>query len=437
MKRYKLLSILMVCIIVMSACSTGSRGSHDKELPKEDHAKEITIEVEEYGTNFYANAAKKFEKETGVKVNVINNIKMGQSNEELMESSTKNTDRIQAELMAGKGADLYAGIYLDFDKIGKNKHLCNLANWTAKEPIFSNDAYYMNVLKSGFENGDAYSLPLFIGFYALGSTIEVPELEGKSLNWEKFFALTKGLKRNGVLYGLTDQLLFDRRFQDRYDHFVNEKEKTQTLNSQDMIKLLEQCKEWSTEGLCIPCDAENFTDLWSKAFFQETGGGDMDMLVNFRFNNPYLKDEPYIYDIPSDTDKNDKSNKVMPTDLICINAASPYKATAWKFVKFLLREDVQATGHYTPVNRKAADKHVKKNLEETISYYNLKVDENKIIKESEAILNNANHISSNIYPSDIDNIVLEEAKRFFKSEITAEAAAKNMADRAGLYFKEE
>ena len=431
MKRFKLLSILMVCIFVMSGCSSGSNYANDKELPKEDHAKEITIEVRD-ATSFYMNAANKFEEETGVKVNVINDYKEQSYN---IEPAT--IERIQAELMAGKGVDLYANTSLDYVKIGKNKHLCNLANWIAEEPGFSDNAYYMNILKSGFAEGDMYSVPLFMNFTSLCSTIEVPELKGKSLSWEGFFALTKGIKRNGILYGISDQLLFIRRFNDTYKHFINVKNKTQYLDSPDMIKLLEQCKEWSREGLCVPSDAENFTELYGKSFFKDNYGRDMDRLVNFRFDDPNLDDEPYFYDMPSDSEKNDKSNMICPIDLICINAASPYKGTAWKFVKFLLREDVQATGVCTPVNRKAATKHVKKSLDKTISYYKLKVDENKIIKESEAILNDVNQNSMNIYPSDIEKIVIEEAKRFFENEITAEAAAKNMADRVALYFKEQ
>ena len=64
----------MVCIFVMSGCSSGSNHANDKALPKEDHAKEITIEVRD-ATSFYMNAANKFEEETGVKVNVINDYK--------------------------------------------------------------------------------------------------------------------------------------------------------------------------------------------------------------------------------------------------------------------------------------------------------------------------------------------------------------------------
>lgn len=144
----------------------------------------------------------------------------------------------------------------------------------------------------------------------LGSTIEVPELDGKSLNREVFFDFDKGIKRSGVLYGITDYMLFARRFLDRYDSFINEENKTQNLISPEMMELLEQCKEWSAEGFCIPYASENSAEIYKNAFFKETGRTNMDLLTNFRFDNPYTDDEPYFYDIPSDSEKTIKQIKL-------------------------------------------------------------------------------------------------------------------------------
>ena len=430
MKRFMFLYVLIPCMF-FSGCSTGKIQTEGDALPKEDNASEITIEVRDYDTNFYVNAAKKFEEETGVKVNVINNFKVGQSSDELY----SNSERIQAELMAGKGTDIYANTYIDYVSIGESKHLCNIANWIANEPSFSDDAYYMNILNSGFNEGDVYSVPLFMNFKALGSSIEVPELNGQSLNWEEFFELTKGIKRNGVLYGMSDYEIFKQRFKDRYAPFIDEENKMQNLDSLEMVELLEQCKKWSMDGICIPFNSENYAEMAKNAFFK-LRGGDIELLTNFRFDNPYLEDEPYYYDIPSDSEKNDKSNKILTIDFICINAASPYKETAWNFVKFLLSEDIQSTGSSTPVNRKAAENYINKSLNEIISYFGLDADANNLIEESETILDAVDNISNNT-PGDIEKIVLKEAKRFFRNEISSEAAAKNMAAGVKLYFKEQ
>ena len=263
----------------------------------------------------------------------------------------------------------------------------------------------------------------------LGSTIEVPELNGKSLDWEEFFELTKGIERSGVLYGLTDYRLFTRRFKEKYASFIDEENRTQSLNSPEMIELMEQCKEWSAGGLCIPFGAENFAEIRANAFFREYGDG-ITMLTNISVDSPFFE-KTYYYDIPSDSGKNDKANKIMTTDFVCINAASQCKATAWKFVKFLFSEDIQATSH-TSVNRKA----IAEGLCETIEEFKLDIDPNQAIKETDAILDAIDDLPD-IYPNDIVQIVLKEAERFFSNEISAQEAVKNMEAGVVLYFKEQ
>ena len=433
MKLVKLLSLLMACIVLLTGCSAASTVSDASTLPSEDGATEITIEVIDYSSTFYINAAQKFEEETGIKVNVINNYNQAQF---IQEELSADIERIQAELMAGKGADIYANTYLDYNKLGKNNHICNLADWIAQDPYFSDDTYYMNIINSEIDDGKLYSIPSFMMFNALGTTIEAPELGEKNLNWEEFFELTSEIKRSGVLYGLTDYEIFRRRFRDRADIFIDEPHKKQNLNSPEMVELLEQCKRWSSDGLCIKLSSEDQSLVYKSAFFLEYGGG-IELLTNIRFDSPYMEGEPYLYDIPNDSGNNDKANKIFTIDLICINAASPYKGTAWKFVKFLLSEEIQLTSIHTPINRKAAKIDIERTLTETIEYSKLNIDTDQAIRETQATLDAIDELPS-IYQTDIEIIVFNKnAKRFFNNEISAEEAAKSMAAAVDLYFKEQ
>ena len=152
MKRFKLLSVLLVCIALLSGCGAETAQTEDTALPTEDNATEITIEVGENSLSFYKNAARKFEAETGVKVNVIS-----ASNDD-----TART-RIQAELMAGKGADIYASIYL-----GLHRHRAKRTSVQSRELgragplLFQTTTFYMNLLGSRFDEGDLYSLLLLM-----------------------------------------------------------------------------------------------------------------------------------------------------------------------------------------------------------------------------------------------------------------------------------
>lgn len=433
MKNFKILLILIVCIVMLSGCSAGTVSKGNEPLPSDNGAKDLTIEVDSTGS-FYQDAAKKFEKATGVKVNVINHYNPTQN---VDDQDYAYMDRIPGELMAGKGADIYADIYLDFTAMGKQGHLCNLKDWIAQDPDFTDAKYYMNIWIAGFNTGDLYSFPLSLVFTALGSEVEIPELEGKNLTWEEFFDTTKGINRNGVLIGLSDLQIFRSRFEDRYAEFIDEANKTDHLNTPEMVKLLKQCKEWSGQGLCIPNNADNFEDVFKNAFIIEYGSG-INVLTNIRAKDSMSGDNPYWYDIPTDSGKNDKANKLLPADYICINAASHGKGTAWKFIKFLLSKDIQATNYSTPINREAAKDYITNFMTTCVGYSKDSKDAELAIQQTQAILDAIKEIPGEHNQKGIEkDVIAREAKRFFNNETSAEDTAKNMADAAKLYMKEQ
>lgn len=440
MKISKLLSVIIACIVLLSGCSAGTVAPGPLPLPSDDGAAEITIEVDDTA-DFYGNAARRFEELTGVKVNVINHYSAEQT---IDDKDYAYLDRIPGELMAGKGADIYTDINLDFTKIGRQGYLCNLAEWIAADPDFSDKTYYMNILESGFDKGDVYSFPLTMTFQALETDVEIPELDGKNLNWEECIELIKGINRNGVLFGLTDQQIFMRRFKERYESFVDNENKTQNLNTPELIQLLEQSKTWSKQGLCISYNEDNNASVFLNSYIKVIGGG-IDLLTNSAMANTteatvingemvYSTGGNYFYDIPSDSGISDKSNKVLESDCICVNASSPHKGTAWKFVKFLLSENIQATSYLFPINRKAAAVHIRKTFNLEFSDKSNNADE--VIKEAETLLDAINEIP-NRTKTDLEKIISNEAVRYFTNEISAEAAAKNMADAVALYLKEQ
>ena len=59
-----------------------------------------------------------------------------------------------------------------------------------------------------------------------------------------------------------------------------------------------------------------------------------------------------------------------------------------------------------------------------------------MIKEAETLLDAINEIP-NRTKTDLEKIISNEAVRYFTNEISAEAAAKNMADAVALYLKEQ
>ena len=432
MKRLKPLSILIALIVFLSGCGAQSAATHAGPLPSDDGAKEITIEVYDI-INFYENAALKFEEQTGIKVNVINDYSAAKN---IDHQDYAYIDRISGELMAGKGADIYANINLDFSAIGKQGYLCNLEDWIAGDPDFSDEKYYMNIWKAGFDGGNVYSVPLFMMFRALGSDVDIPELEGKNLNWEEFFEAAKGINRNGVLIDLYDSDIFLRRFNERYGRLIEEKNKTEIINTSELTELLKQCKAWGEQGLCIQSNAYNDANIFNNSFIKEYYSG-IEVLANVRFTDNSSGLSPYWYDIPTDSGIYDKANKLLTTDHICINTASPHKGTAWKFIKFLLSKEMQLTGISTPVNREAAAEYIKDSLTSSMgdSAQDEKVEQ--VIKEAEAILDALRDTPNKYRLTRIEQILSKEYERYFNSEISAEEAAKNITAAVELYMKEQ
>jgi len=426
MRKVKILCLISAIIIFISGCGSGNVGASKSSLPAEDNATEITVEVLDYSPDFYANAAKKFEKETGIKVNVINDYKTGQDIDVILDAN----DRITSELMAGKGADLYISFYFDYDSIGQNHRLCNLADWIAQDPEFSADDYYMKILQSQMSTNGMYAFPLFFSCNVLGSEVEVPALDGQNLSWGNFFEITKNVNRTGVLYAETDLMIFMSRYRDNVQSFVDESNKTQHMNSPEMIDLMNECKSWSDQGLCIKYIEGNQAEIYYSSFFQEYGI-DITGLTNIEAN-PDL----YFYDIPSDAPDDNRANKITPTDIVCVNASSKAKATAWKFIKFLLSEQVQESSMNTPVNRIAAEKNIAAFLKGVAHDYKLTIDVDKAILDTSTALDSVGKISPISY-SPLEVIVITEAARYYKNEVSAEVAAQNMADKVELYFKEQ
>lgn len=431
MKTFRFFPMLIALIVLLSGCGAQSVDKSAGPLPLDDGAKEITIEVYDI-INFYENAALKFEEQTGIKVNVINDYSAAK---DIDNQDYTHIDRISGELMAGKGADIYANINLDFSKIGQQGYLCNLEDWIAADPDFSDEKYYMNIWKAGFDGGDRYSVPLFMLFRVLGSDIEIPELEGKNLKWEEFFEVTKGINRNSVLIAMFDSDIFLQRFNERYSRCIDEGDKTEIPNTTELVKLLKQCKEWSEQGLCIPNNADNNNDMFNNAFIKVYYSG-IEVLTNVRFTDS-SGHNPYLYDIPTDSGIYDKANKLIPTNYICINAASPHKGTAWKFIKFLLTKETQLTGISTPFNREAAADYIKNSLTSSMTGSAQEGKAEQVIKEAEAILDALRDTPNKYRLTRIEQILSKEYERYFNSEISAEEAARNILETVKLYMKEQ
>ena len=424
-------TIVIIAIVILFCASLVSCNQNgvSSELPEEDGAEEITISLCQYEPDNIKTAAKRFELETGVKVNIQNSFDLSDGNDL---GRTKYGETALIELMSGTGADIYDVAGLDFQNLGTRKMLCNMKNWVEQTPELSDEKLFSNIFHLTEKDDALYAIPTGFYVYVLGASADAPDLGEQPITWEQFFERTKDTPRNGSVFSNTDTYIFTSRFAVRESTFIDEKNKTQSLNSPEMVSLLKQCKQWSEEGLCsTSMDAGEgvtptplFTDIMLRHFACV-------LLRDLPYNYPEsINSIKKIYPLPSDSEAGNEANI---STLFAINAASKKQRTAWEFLKFLYSEDVQKYFVVEfPVNRNAFNYFI----EHGVRGLNVEMKDKDVEQVKADATKLVENIDSATYQTPIHTIIREIADDYFYNKISAEEAAKKMADKVGLYLKE-
>ena len=438
----------MICIalLLVVCCLTGCNSQRNTtELPEEDGAEEITISLCYADPDYINMVAKEFEKQTGVKVNVKNYLDLSKttydSSGKIIEVSndlglSKYRETALAELLSGTGADIYDVAGLDFQNLGERNLLCNIKNWVEPEPELSDENVFQSILCLVEENNALYAVPFGYMAYVMETSTDTPDLGDQPMTWEEFFEKAKDFPRNGFVTSDNAWVIFWKRFYVREGTFIDEKTKTQSLNSSEMIALLEQCKQWQDEGLC-PGLADGNKNLKDSVLFFGT---------SFNYYNavllgelpPDYPDPKKIYLFPSDAKKNEAS----VNSLLAINASSEKRRTAWEFMKFMLSEEMQKRLNVEfPLNRNAFNDRIESWLEsfqaDLVGQGLSKIENLNIEQIKTNALEFVESIDSVGYHTPIRMIVRDISEEYFYGKISAEEAAKKMADKVGLYLKEQ
>ena len=450
----------VICIALLLVCcftSCAPQSNVSLELPEEDGAEEITVALCYYEPEHVKAAAKEFELKTGVKVNIKNYLDLsGEASHEVVNEDTGETREITtvegdlgvshyretalAELLSGTGADIYDVAGLDFQNLGERKLLYNLKNWVQQEPELSDENVFQNLLFATEKDDALYAIPVGFTAFVMCTSTDTPDLGEQPMTWEQFFERTKDFPRNGLLLAEDDANIFLKRFYAREKSFIDEKNKTQSLNSTEMVALLKQCKQWSEEGLCSslnsPDESFEHTPLFSERIFRN-----FDTILLGELPPDY-PDPIKIYPLPSDAEDYKPSYEAILTMLFAINGSSEKQRTAWEFLKFMYSEEAQK--HFIvefPLNRNAFNDSIESGMEllqADLVRQGLSKIENLDVKQ---VRSNAIKFTENIdsvtYHTPIHTIIDDISKEYFYDKISAEEAAKKMADKVGLYLKEQ
>jgi ABC-type glycerol-3-phosphate transport system substrate-binding protein len=343
---------------------------------------------------------------------------------------------------------------MDFWQLGKNGLLSDMEGWLENDEELTDDIVFRDILLSGKSQNGIFAIPIEFTFTRLmATTSEEPLFENRQMmwdermTWQEFFEKVSeyGYMRE-IAVAEPDLEIFMDRFISRASYFIDETEKTQNLNSEEMISLLEECREWRDLGFCW--DFRNPIAEDESISYATT--------VDSRRCSEMLCTLPEIYEPtyrffaprPFDGDpvRVDGHDRYPETyyfaPLFGVNAGGPNVETAQDFLRFLLTEEAQNSilksnlDILFPINRAVFRSMVMSDLEFVQGMLStVELDYPSLLKEAEDIVDD---IAYCIIPKPYYRTIIRAVARdFFLDQITAEETARQMSDKVGLYLKEQ
>ncbi len=424
-----------------AALGTGEGKAAALDMGKDDNTR-ITVASSNPRNRFLETAVKKFcEINPGIVVEIKQYTEMGETYTRKAEdgsmiavgkktdpSGEKYTKTLSAEMMAGTGPDVIDTFYIPCAKFADNGFLCDMEKFIEQDAEFDRNCYYGNILDAVKYKGGLFTMPL--GFLAdtLAGKFGLPSGAcTDSLTLDDFFRLAgESLKTHGVdgtyVLNTSEVELFLTLFQGHYNSFVSEESKKCDFTSGEFVSLIKQVKDAADKKLIFR-EGENPTsyEKWESLYYLMLSNYDSNSLAYYLGS----KGENNVYDMPSPDGKSGIGADVFME--YGINSNSKSKGAAWKFIKFLISEEMQTSPEFFlfPLNKEAMTA--------------------KIERERKAVPGNALSADSpiftniSVYPKknwQVFKIVEEETRKYFEGQRSAEDTAGAIQGRVDMMIKE-
>lgn len=368
---------------------------------------------------------------------------------ELQDGDTLNS-KLSAELMAGKGPDivLYDSSYNGISNMEKMMALDVFADYNELIKNDSSDSsidlknYNEIVMDSGINNGKRYFMPIsYIPNFLITTTKLSDEYSidsSKSITYEKSpKVLSKYLNKAKKSENMSGFFNVNEELYALIDSNIDFFNKTNTLQSDKFLNNLNALSE-----LILPADKNNSlgTDplelvlkgnTMFASLYQITGSEPNGMgYIYYYFKSN--SQTPLIMNNLSDSE--DTSSAFIDKGFL-INNNSDKKESAFKFVKYMLSEDVQCNSEVgLPVNKAAQ----KKLIEEIdLDIYNMEKDSdyNNFISNYSNALDGINKCG---FRNDYFNnsIINDVVSKYVSGDITEKQFIKEIQGKTQLYLNE-
>lgn len=403
----------------------------------EGNKKRLIIHMSYDFGNAISNAIIQYEKEhpdVDIKINDIREI-----------SFDEMIQKLNAELMAGKGPDIIFGDFPIADYKEKGL-IANLSEFIDGDKSFNIKDYDENLINASKADYGLYSLPVdyymecFLVNTKLVEQKEIPLK--KDMTWEELYTVIREANRKPdmkiyMLPEMGPQALFYYIIYGDIDYYVDKENRLARFDSQEFIRALELMKRIDDEHLFHP-------DIDGKKIIHSDGEFAPEDILFIPITFVSYKQ---IYECGKYYNSFDVIPAIrgLSTDIrevrarnIAINSNSQYKEEAWEFIKLLLSEEMQlklSESNNLPVNNKADERSEADMFSDKDGmppdWYRPTDEDMDNLKSLMAEINK-------IEPFDIElnEIVRNEVEQYMKNEKSAQDTAKAVQNKVMLYLQE-
>ena len=426
----KIIAILLSILLVLSV--TGCQGS--REVPQEE-TNEITLTTLASSmaeSSALQEMAEQYEAETGIKVN----IDVTHYHDEADFAAYQQ--RVNTELMAKEGADIYSLYFLDYNALGEQGLLYNLAQMMEDDEYFNEEQVYLKVLKAFYNNEQLYGLPVNFNMGGMFATTEEAAEAAREkgvYTWEEFIDIAKELKVSNLAININDSVMYRYWIMDCWEELIDENNIEEPLNTEELGKILEQIKEWREEGYCYNLYDQNLA-LSNEEYVYTAGP----LFTNFlliaqdeRLIEKNRTEFRYLIPMPSETGV--VRSEINSMDLYGINANSHHREEAMAFIKFMMQNTVDTENSYT-LDRKETNRRLQKTAEELTKEMEGTVDKETIIAGAEKHLDEMEVVQMR-NPQLVDCIINgEEVSNFLQGTMPLDEALQSIEEKMILVLQE-
>ncbi|KUO77163.1 MAG: hypothetical protein APF77_01730 [Clostridia bacterium BRH_c25] len=354
--------------------------------------------------------------------------------------------KLNTEMLAGKGPDLILGSFLTGDYEEKGL-LADLEEFISRDKSFNINDYAANMIAASRNGKKLYRMP--VGYYLDCFLINSKILEQKGItlkkdiSWEQMYdTVSETNSKSGekcyMLPKMGNRFLFEKIIYKDIDYYVDEKNKRSRIDTEEFVNELELMKRIDKERLLHP-DMDNKTIIHSQG---EIVPEDILFIpINLlSYGQIYGAYGMYYksFNIIPDLKGLYTGARTVYANRIAINNNSQYKEQAWDFIKLLLSEEVQLklSEDYFVVNNKAnqgSKEEMFKYLDKypMRKYYRPTAEEMDNLK---SIMEGINKIEE--YDYELNELIWSEMEIFIKNEKSAEDTAKAIQNKVQLYLQE-